>query len=292
MIELYQLEELAAFSDCGTISGVGERLGVSQPAVSRAMRLLEEAFGVPLFNRSSNSVSLNSTGEKAARHARLIVEAVQRAVEDVRAYDRSLNTVLVGSEAPAPLWSVAPLLSPFFPGKVIAGELTDARTLQEGLGSGRFRMVITTCPLRLAGHVSVRLGHEDLMFVLSADHALAGRRSLSFADMDGQNMLLFNRLGFWRSLTERMMPHSRFYVQSDMAAMRDFVAHSSIPSFTTNLAGPVAVKGKVVIPVSDKEAHVEYFVTGRSGDLGVLSQLARSFAPFYSSLIGEPDMPG
>ena len=33
MIELYQLEELAAFSDCGTISGVGERLGVSQPAV-------------------------------------------------------------------------------------------------------------------------------------------------------------------------------------------------------------------------------------------------------------------
>ena len=150
LIELYQLEELAAFSDCGTISGVGERLGVSQPAVSRAMRLLEEAFGVPLFNRSSNSVSLNSTGEKAARHARLIVEAVQRAVEDVRAYDRSLNTVLVGSEAPAPLWSVAPLLSPFFPGKVIAGELTDVRTLQEGLGSGRFRMVITTCPVRLS----------------------------------------------------------------------------------------------------------------------------------------------
>lgn len=45
MIELYLLEQLAAFSRRGTLSGAAEELHISQPALSQSMKKLEEGFG-------------------------------------------------------------------------------------------------------------------------------------------------------------------------------------------------------------------------------------------------------
>lgn len=102
-MELYQLKELAALGQYGTISKAAEAVGVSQPAMSRAMKLLEDELGVPIFQRSSNSIVLNDIGWIAVRLAAGIAESVDRAVEEIRAADRRQNTVLAGSEAPAPL---------------------------------------------------------------------------------------------------------------------------------------------------------------------------------------------
>ena len=44
-MELYQLEELAALAEYGSISKAAESVGVSQPAMSRAMKLLETDIG-------------------------------------------------------------------------------------------------------------------------------------------------------------------------------------------------------------------------------------------------------
>ena len=43
MLETYMIKQLAAFADENTLSGVAERLHVSQPAVSRAMKKLERS---------------------------------------------------------------------------------------------------------------------------------------------------------------------------------------------------------------------------------------------------------
>ena len=52
MFELYLLRQLAAFKEYGTLSEAAERLYLSQPALSRNMRKLEEEIGVPLFVRT------------------------------------------------------------------------------------------------------------------------------------------------------------------------------------------------------------------------------------------------
>ena len=41
VFEIYQLEQLLAFAECGTLSGAAERLHLSQPALSRSMQRLE-----------------------------------------------------------------------------------------------------------------------------------------------------------------------------------------------------------------------------------------------------------
>lgn len=66
MIELAQLEQLAAFAEYGTLSKAAEKLHMSQPTLTRAMQKLESAFGVPLFLRTKNRLELNENGKLAA----------------------------------------------------------------------------------------------------------------------------------------------------------------------------------------------------------------------------------
>lgn len=62
MIELYQLVQLLAVADCGTMSGAAEQLHLSQPALSRSMQKLEDTLQVTLFDRQKNKISLNKKG--------------------------------------------------------------------------------------------------------------------------------------------------------------------------------------------------------------------------------------
>ena len=157
-MELYHLEELAAFGKYGTISRAADECGVSQPAMSRSMRKLEEDFAVPIFRRTSNTIELNDTGRLAVEWAGRIVSMVASAKEEVRAFDRRRRTILVGSEAPAPLWSLMSMLSSSEVQNTVAGELRSRAVLLDGLRNGSYRFVVTTEPLNVDGCLTVRLG--------------------------------------------------------------------------------------------------------------------------------------
>lgn len=62
MLNLEELEQLVAFKELGTLSKVAEQFLISTPSLSRSMQHVEEAFGVTLFDRSANRISLNETG--------------------------------------------------------------------------------------------------------------------------------------------------------------------------------------------------------------------------------------
>ena len=55
-MELFDLEQLAAFADCGTLSSAAEKLHLSQPTLTKTMKRLEEEFEVSLFIRSRNKL--------------------------------------------------------------------------------------------------------------------------------------------------------------------------------------------------------------------------------------------
>ena len=102
MIDLYELRQLTAFADLGTLSKVAEEFHISTPSVTRSMQHLEDAFGVPLFIRGKNRIELNDTGNTAVEYARKLLAEAEQAVAQVRAFDQRQRTILVKSCAPAP----------------------------------------------------------------------------------------------------------------------------------------------------------------------------------------------
>ena len=52
MIDLYELKQLIAFADMGTLAKVAEEFHISNPSITRSMKHLEESFGVTLLLES------------------------------------------------------------------------------------------------------------------------------------------------------------------------------------------------------------------------------------------------
>lgn len=99
------------------------------------------------------------------------------------------------------------------------------------------------------------------MFALPAEHKYAHRKSLTFSDMNGENMLLMPDIGFW-SFVKKKMPDSRFLTQSDRYSFNELVQASSLPSFVTDMSEKYRLTppGRIYIPISDPEATVNYYL--------------------------------
>ena len=260
VFEIYQLEQLLAFAECGTLSGAAERLHLSQPALSRSMQRLEAELQVPLFHRQKNRIEFNENGRMAAEYARQVLDKCQDMISRVQAFDRSQRTILVGSCAPAPLWEVPPLLSDLYPDMTISSEMRENEVLLQGLRDDVYQLIILPYPVEEPGISCVKYGEEHLYFSLPPAHPLSGRKGLYMRDLNGETMLLRNRLGFWRELTLRKMPDTRFLEQEDVA-FEELVKSSALPSFATDVVlrregNPV---NRVNIPILDEEANVTYY---------------------------------
>src|ERR1700727_1043049 len=72
-----------------------ERLFISQPALSKQIRMLERTLGVELFHREGRRVSLTDAGEALLPHARQTVSAWDRALEAVEESKRAVASTLV-----------------------------------------------------------------------------------------------------------------------------------------------------------------------------------------------------
>ena len=260
MFELYQLEQLLAVAEQGTLSNAAEQLHISQPALSRSMQRLEAELQVTLFNRQKNKIELNENGRMAVDYARKIMEQSQDMISRVQACDRSRRTILIGSCAPMPLWEIPPLLSDLYPDMTISSEIRENEVLLQGLRDGLYQLVILPHPVDEPGITCVKYGEEHLYFSLPPAHPLSGSKGLYMRDLNGETMLLRNRLGFWRDVTDKKMPDTRFLEQEDIA-FAELVRSSALPSFSTDAAlrrdGNPA--NRINIPILDKEANVTYF---------------------------------
>ena len=260
MFELYQLEQLLAVAEQGTLSNAAEQLHISQPALSRSMQRLEAELQVTLFNRQKNKIELNENGRMAVDYARKIMEQSQDMISRVQACDRSRRTILIGSCAPMPLWEIPPLLSDLYPDMTISSEIRENEVLLQGLRDGLYQLVILPHPVDEPGITCVKYGEEHLYFSLPPAHPLSGSKGLYMRDLNGETMLLRNRLGFWRDVTDKKMQDTRFLEQEDIA-FAELVRSSALPSFSTDAAlrrdGNPA--NRINIPILDEEANVTYF---------------------------------
>lgn len=262
MPEIYQLRQLAAFAQYGTLSEAAEKLYLSQPALSRNMRKLEEDFGVPLFIRSKNKLELNENGKLAAELSVKALSEIDNIAKQVQALDRSRRTISFGICAPAPVWKISPLLTQFYPAMTIQTETAGEAELLNGLDTGRYHIAVLHFRPDTDKFCSAVCGTEKLFFSLPVSHKFAKEKSLSFADMDGENMLLMSDVGFWYDMTLRKMPHSRFLVQNDRYTFNELVSASVLPSFSTDLANEYLGTNadRVDIPIFDEEAEVTYYL--------------------------------
>ena len=141
MIELYELRQFAAFAECGTLSEAAEKLHLSQPALSRNMKKLEEDLGVPLFVRRKNKLELNENGQYVLTLAKELLSDAQEFTKKVQSFDRKNRTISLGLCAPAPGWLITPVLGSLYPEKTLQTEIVEESQLLSGLEDGTYQLI-------------------------------------------------------------------------------------------------------------------------------------------------------
>ncbi|MDY2991556.1 MAG: LysR family transcriptional regulator [Hornefia butyriciproducens] len=266
-IEIYLLEQLAAFSRCGTLSAAAEELAVSQPALTRSMKKIEDILGVSLFDRSINRIRLNENGKRAAEQAVKLLEADREMIRLVRNFDRSSKTISIGSCVPGPLMEYPGILSSLYSGMAIVSEMAEESELLTGLRSDRFQLAILAHPLSDSDLYCQPCGSEHLYISVIAAHpaALYEKKGVTFREMDGETFLMNAHIGLWDQITRRNMPHSKLILQSDTEALLEVINASTLPSFATDLTLRVLPKrvNRVNIPFTDDDATMRYYCACR-----------------------------
>lgn len=206
-MDLRQLRFFLEVARLGGFTKAAEQLNIAQPALSIAIRKLEEELEVRLFNRRDRKITLTAEGEVLARHAEEILRKVagaRRELDELRGLIK--GEVRVG---------LTPMLSSFFfPGILSAFKrrhpalnlsiLGDsAWNLQRRIEQGELDMGIIAgaVPEGLESHPLLR---EEVVACVRRDHPFAGRKKVPLPELLGEPLIHFTAGYHLRELIDEM----------------------------------------------------------------------------------------
>src|SRR5689334_21597479 len=95
-MELRHLRYFVAVAEEENVSRAALKLHLSQPALSRQIRDLEDEIGFPLFERSAKSVALTAAGKLFLTEAKAVLQRAQEALAAVRSLASGKTELHVG----------------------------------------------------------------------------------------------------------------------------------------------------------------------------------------------------
>jgi len=177
-VNLKQIEYFLRVAELGSFTRASVVLGITQPSLSRQIRLLEVELRQSLLHRNGRGVELTAAGQSFLEHGQTVVQAVQRAVGalgDLRSDPR--GRVVVGLPSRVARVVTTSLVRSFrreFPHASITIAEGLSSVLHEWLLLGRVDVALLFDPPRSAD-LDIELLHTEEL-VLVGPHTLRGNR--------------------------------------------------------------------------------------------------------------------
>lgn len=194
-MEFQQLEMFAAVVETGNISRAAERVCRTAPAVSVALRKLEEEMGVVLFDRSErHNHKLTAAGKLLYSHTTRILEMRHEAVASIKELIQGEGGNLrLGTHESTSLYLLPSLLQAFHQvqpeveTEVLCG---NSERLLKALGGREIELALIADAQphdTLERHLIMQ---DELVLITSPGHRLADSKEVNLADLAGEFLLV------------------------------------------------------------------------------------------------------
>ncbi len=203
-VELTVLRYFKAIADDGHMTRAAERLGVTQPALSAAVRRLEEEVGTALLDRTGRGVRLTEAGRVFLEHAESAVQSADRAISAVRALmGLEHGAVSIGGGATAIGCILPPVVRAFrtaHPSIRVHLREAGSAAVAEGVLNGALDLGFVTEPVTIPGArdlMTVGQLADELVLIVQTDPqggpgaALRGRKTFRFSDIAHEPVIGF-----------------------------------------------------------------------------------------------------
>src|ERR1700751_4872094 len=203
-VELRHLRYFVAVAEAeNVLRAATQKLHVSQPAVSRQIRDLEDELGVQLFKRTGKAINLTDAGRVFLREARAVLERTNEAVRNVRDFAQAAETELHVGYAPTPSGHILSATMRAFqkamPNVHLKLHDWSNEEIAVGLRDGRLKVALIARALERGPFRDFRceeLLREHVRLAVPPDHPFARRRSVSLADAAQQPFVGLTREDF------------------------------------------------------------------------------------------------
>jgi LysR family transcriptional regulator, benzoate and cis,cis-muconate-responsive activator of ben and cat genes len=238
-VELRHLRYFVRVAEAENVSRAALKLHISQPAVSRQIRDLENEIGLPLLKRAGKSVRLTEAGRVFLNEARAILERTDEALKNVRAFDERQHMDLhVGYSS----WGIDRLFHIILNAYGCAVpnvhvRLHDRRVEDnvDALLAGKLEIAfifVAPKPGALRGLRFLELSREHIRLAVSPTHPFARRRAVSVEDAAGQPFIV---------LVPQEFPDYHFFVDAVFASTKNkptiVEEHDSVASLISAVEG-------------------------------------------------------
>lgn len=194
-VELRHLRYFVAVAETENVSRAALKLHVSQPALSRQVRDLEEEIGVPLFERSAKAVRLTDAGRVFHHEAQAVLLRVVEAVQSAKAICGGKRGEIQVGYAPSLTLDILPGALRFFqesnPG--VRVQLHDLSTgeMTQGVREGKLHvaLLVHTCAQELEGIVFEDLRAYPVCVALNPKHPLARTKKVGLERLRDERLI-------------------------------------------------------------------------------------------------------
>ena len=197
-MELRHLRYFVAVAEEENVSRAALKLHVSQPALSRQVRDLEDELGFLLLERSAKSVRLTQAGRAFLAESRAVLQRVEEAVKVARAIATGGTELHVGY-AMSPTVRILPQTLRAFQAEMpnTRVKLHDLTTeeMVTGLRGGKLQiafMVHSHLPMMRGLHFEA-IARLPICLAVSSSHPLARRKRVKLAEVAQHPLIAFNR---------------------------------------------------------------------------------------------------
>jgi DNA-binding transcriptional LysR family regulator len=193
-MDFYQLISFARVAEMKSISRAAEKLFVTQPAVSRQIKALEEELGVRLFDRLGKKVHLTRAGEALYERALKILRSVEEAKAAVKGLSGECSgDLVIGTSDHISLHRLPDVLKSYisaYPKVELKLRCHRSETILEMVSKNLVDLGVVTLPKVTGNLVSKVIWKDPMSLVFPKSHPLALLESIRLGDIAKYGLIL------------------------------------------------------------------------------------------------------
>jgi DNA-binding transcriptional LysR family regulator len=193
-MEMHQIKYFLAVAEELNFTRAARKCNVAQPSLTRAIRLLELELGGALFNRERANTHMSELGRVMLPHFEQVWQLTKSArsiADDVLGLRKTvLRLGVMCTITPEIMVGMLKSMRSHYPGVQIEIRDDEAGALLERLDRGDLEVAVVSMDGRSGEKLhTMPVFKEQMKIVLSPDHRLASRQSITIADLNGERYL-------------------------------------------------------------------------------------------------------
>jgi LysR family transcriptional regulator for metE and metH len=227
-LEVRHLRLVSAVADLGSLTRAGDRLHLTQSALSHQLRDIDSRLGAALFLRVGKRLVLTPAGERLLATARDVLDRLDRTEQDIHQMGKARAGMLrLTTECYTCYHWLPPLLVRYrkrFPQVEVRIDVGATGRPLEMLLAGKLDLAIMSSPVRDRRLVSRPVFDDELVVAAARDHRFAKQTHVRLSDLRDETLYVYPPKEESRVLQEVLVPSGHVPARVEEVMLTESIA--------------------------------------------------------------------